>query len=97
MLLPSTSHRYDTLEADMPLQNRAHFTALASGFEIGESSAAAVTKQPILDVATVDATLGRLVSREVGYRIEVFWDDIVGDMEERAPTTVKGLSQRVID
>ncbi|GKE62684.1 hypothetical protein Tco_1513051 [Tanacetum coccineum] len=97
MFLPSTSHKDDTLEADMPLQNRARFTALASGFEIGESSPAAAAKQPVLDVATVDATLGRLVSREVGYGIDVVWDDMVGDMEERAPTTVEGLSQRVTD
>ncbi|GKG32841.1 hypothetical protein Tco_0430351, partial [Tanacetum coccineum] len=39
LLLPSTSHRDDTPEADMPLRKRARFTASASGFEVGESSA----------------------------------------------------------
>nr|GFA69970.1 hypothetical protein [Tanacetum cinerariifolium] len=39
----------------------------------------------------------RLVSKEVVYGIKDVWDDMVGDMEERAPTTVEGLSQRVID
>ncbi|GKC49389.1 hypothetical protein Tco_1072134 [Tanacetum coccineum] len=73
------------------------FTTPASGFEVGESLAAAAARQPVLDVATVDATLGRLVSREVGYGIEDVWDDMVGDMEERAPTTIEGLSQRVTD
>ncbi|GKE03168.1 hypothetical protein Tco_1395186 [Tanacetum coccineum] len=57
MLLPSTSHRYDTLEADMPLQKRARFTASTGRFE----------------------------------------DGMVRDIEERAPTTVEGLSQRVTD
>ncbi|GKG61592.1 hypothetical protein Tco_0621301, partial [Tanacetum coccineum] len=50
-----------------------------------------------LGVATVDATPRRLVSKEVGYRIEDVWDDMVRDMEERAPTIVKSLSQRVTD
>ncbi|GJU55289.1 putative reverse transcriptase domain-containing protein [Tanacetum coccineum] len=52
---------------------------------------------PLLDVATVDVILRCLVSREVGYGIRDVWDDMVRDMEERAPTTVKGLSQRVTD
>ncbi|GKF79063.1 hypothetical protein Tco_0234631, partial [Tanacetum coccineum] len=60
-------------------------------------SLAAAARQPVLDVATVDATPGRLVSGEVGYGIEDVWDDMVGDMKERAPTTIEGLSQRVID
>ncbi|GJQ95637.1 putative reverse transcriptase domain-containing protein [Tanacetum coccineum] len=34
---------------------------------------------------------------EIGYGIEDVWDDMVGDTKERAPTTVKGLSQRVTD
>ncbi|GJS16300.1 hypothetical protein Tco_0410772 [Tanacetum coccineum] len=66
LLLPSTSHKYDTPEADMPLRKRAHFPTPASRFE-------------------------------VGYGIRDVWDDMVRDMEERAPTTVKGLSQRVTD
>ncbi|GJW52109.1 hypothetical protein Tco_0093460 [Tanacetum coccineum] len=72
--LPSTSHKYDTPEADMPLRKRAHFPTPASRFEVEESSTAVV-----------------------GYGIRDVWDDMVRDMEERAPTTVKGLSQRVTD
>ncbi|GJV24033.1 hypothetical protein Tco_1376728 [Tanacetum coccineum] len=64
---------------------------------VGESSAVAAARYPVLGVATVDATLRYLVSREVGYGIEDVWDDMVGDMEERAPTTVEGLSLRVTD
>ncbi|GKD93899.1 hypothetical protein Tco_1373736, partial [Tanacetum coccineum] len=97
LLLPSTTHRDDIPEADMPLQKRAHFTALASRFEVGKSSVVVAARQPGLDVDTMDATLGRPMSREVGYGIEDVWDDMVGDMEERARTTVEGLSQRVTD
>ncbi|GKB25070.1 hypothetical protein Tco_0864471 [Tanacetum coccineum] len=77
-----------------PLTLLARFTALTFGFKIGESSPAAAAKQPVLDVATVDATLGHIVSREVGYGIDVVWDDMVGDMEERAPTTDDRALQR---
>ncbi|GJY22107.1 putative reverse transcriptase domain-containing protein, partial [Tanacetum coccineum] len=41
LLVPSTTHRDDLLEADMPLRKRAHFTALTSRFEVEESSSAA--------------------------------------------------------
>ncbi|GJW92116.1 putative reverse transcriptase domain-containing protein [Tanacetum coccineum] len=70
LLLPSTTYRDDIPKVDMPLQNRSHFFAPASRFEVKESSAAAVTRHV---------------------------DDMVGDMEERALTTVEGLSQRVTD
>ncbi|GKA19831.1 hypothetical protein Tco_0699746 [Tanacetum coccineum] len=53
-------------------------------FKVGESSAAAVARQRGLDVATVDATPRRPMSTEVGYGIEDVWDDMVGDMEEKA-------------
>ncbi|GKC24152.1 putative reverse transcriptase domain-containing protein [Tanacetum coccineum] len=48
-------------------------------------------------VDTVDATAGRLMSREVGYMITDVLDDMVGDIEGRAPTTLEDLSQRVTD
>ncbi|GKE18286.1 hypothetical protein Tco_1425863 [Tanacetum coccineum] len=95
LLLPSTTHRDDIHEADMPLRKRAHFTVPTGRFEVGESSPVAAARQHGLDVATVDATPRRPMSREVGYGIEDVWDDMVGDMEERAHTTIKGLSQRV--
>ncbi|GKE02513.1 hypothetical protein Tco_1390496 [Tanacetum coccineum] len=97
LLLPSTTHIDDIPEADMSLRNRARFTTPASGFEVGESSAAAAARQAGLDVATVDVTPRRQISREFGYGIEDVWDDMVRDIEERVSTTVKGLSQRVTD
>nr|GEX70561.1 hypothetical protein [Tanacetum cinerariifolium] len=97
LLLLSTSHIDDLPEADMPLRKRARFTVLTFGFKVRKSSTTAAARQPGLDVAIVDATARRLVSREVAYGIEDVWDDKVGDMKERAPTTVEGLSQRVTD
>ncbi|GJX39673.1 hypothetical protein Tco_0252976 [Tanacetum coccineum] len=97
LLLPSTTHEDDIPEVDIPLQKRARFTAPASGFKVRETSATAAARQPGLDIATVDATPRRPMSREVGYGIKDVWYDMVGDMEERAPTTIEGLSQRVTD
>nr|GEX64052.1 hypothetical protein [Tanacetum cinerariifolium] len=45
LLLPSTTHRDDLPEADIPFQKRACFTAPTSRFEVGESSSAAVARQ----------------------------------------------------
>ncbi|GJX38401.1 retrovirus-related pol polyprotein from transposon TNT 1-94 [Tanacetum coccineum] len=93
LLLPSTSHIDDLPEAEMPLWKRDRFTAPTGRFEVGESSAAAAARQPGLDVATMDVTPGRPMSREVGYGIKDVWDDMVWDKEERAPT-MEALSQR---
>ncbi|GJU99620.1 hypothetical protein Tco_1328891 [Tanacetum coccineum] len=46
LLLPSTSHRTDIPEAEMPPRKRACFTTPAPGLEIGGSSAAGVARQP---------------------------------------------------
>ncbi|GKF00080.1 hypothetical protein Tco_0023430, partial [Tanacetum coccineum] len=45
-LLPSTSHRTDIHEAEMPPRKRACFATPALGLEIGESSAAGAARQP---------------------------------------------------
>ncbi|GJS89819.1 hypothetical protein Tco_1120018 [Tanacetum coccineum] len=45
MLLPSTTHRDDIPEADMPLRKRARFTAPTRRFMVGESSAAVAARQ----------------------------------------------------
>ncbi|GKD58844.1 hypothetical protein Tco_1296353, partial [Tanacetum coccineum] len=44
-LLPSTAHRDDIPEADMPLRKRARFTTPTSRFEVGESSTVAAARQ----------------------------------------------------
>nr|GEW91533.1 putative reverse transcriptase domain-containing protein [Tanacetum cinerariifolium] len=44
--IPSTSHRAEIPEADLPPQNRLLLTAPRPGCEVGESSAAAAARQP---------------------------------------------------
>nr|GEU79758.1 hypothetical protein [Tanacetum cinerariifolium] len=64
LLIPSTFYKTDIPEAEMPPQKRACFTTLASGFEVGESSAAGAARQPSLDVAIMDATAICHMSKE---------------------------------
>ncbi|GKC12760.1 hypothetical protein Tco_1009542 [Tanacetum coccineum] len=106
LLLLTTNHREDVPGANVPPQKRLCLTAPAPRFEVGDSSAAVAARQPGLDVThatdysfvnTMDVTPGRPMSREVGYGITDVWDDMVGDMEGRAPTTLEELSQRVTD
>ncbi|GJW87835.1 hypothetical protein Tco_0163175 [Tanacetum coccineum] len=40
---------------------------------------------------------GRRMSRELGYGIRDTWDDLVGAIQEIAPTTLEGVNQRVIE
>ncbi|GJU61371.1 hypothetical protein Tco_1243206 [Tanacetum coccineum] len=46
-------------------------------------------------VDRVDVTPGRPMSRELDYGIIDTWDDLVGAIEEIAPTTLEGVNQRV--
>ncbi|GKC33468.1 hypothetical protein Tco_1040762 [Tanacetum coccineum] len=94
LLLPAIDRRDDIPEADLPPQNRLSLIAPTPRYKVGESSAVVAARQPGLDVAAMDATAGRPMSKEVIYRIENVWDDMVGDIEERAPT-LEDLSQRV--
>ncbi|GKD25101.1 hypothetical protein Tco_1231315 [Tanacetum coccineum] len=105
LLLPATDRREDVSEADIPLRKRLCLTAPTLRFEVGESSAAAA-RRPGLDVThatdygfidTVVATPGCPMTREVGYGIIDVYDDMVGDMEETAPTTLEAVNQRVAD
>ncbi|GJU01327.1 hypothetical protein Tco_1111665 [Tanacetum coccineum] len=104
--LPAIDHVPLAKRADVLPRKRLCLTALAPRFKVRESSAAAAARQPGLDVVhatdysfvdTVDAIPGRPISREVGYKITDVWNDMVGDMEGRAPTTFEELRQRVTD
>ncbi|GJZ98375.1 hypothetical protein Tco_0670828 [Tanacetum coccineum] len=92
LLLLATDRKEDVPEADVPPRKRLCLTAPAPRFEVGESLAAAAARQPGLDVATMDATPVCHMSREAGYGITDVWDDMVGDMEGRALTTLEELS-----
>ncbi|GKC80625.1 hypothetical protein Tco_1131399 [Tanacetum coccineum] len=48
-------------------------------------------------VDMVDVAPGHLMSRELDYGITDTWDDLVGAIDEIAPTTLEGVNQRVID
>ncbi|GKF26007.1 hypothetical protein Tco_0081901, partial [Tanacetum coccineum] len=45
----------------------------------------------------LDTAPGRQTSRELGYGITDTWDDLVGAIQEIAPTTLEGVNQRVIE
>ncbi|GKB87678.1 hypothetical protein Tco_0959950 [Tanacetum coccineum] len=83
-LLPSTTHRDDIPKVDMPLWKRARFSALASRFEVRESSTAAAARQfahaltsssDYGSIDTVDASICASESRSmiiVGERGDTF-------------------------
>ncbi|GJS97793.1 hypothetical protein Tco_0804761 [Tanacetum coccineum] len=81
-------------------------TTPGPGCEVGESSAAGAARQFGPTTAEADlygftdmleAAPGRQMSRELGYGIRDTWDDLVGAIQEIAPTTLEGVNQRVIE
>ncbi|GJS31713.1 hypothetical protein Tco_0492333 [Tanacetum coccineum] len=66
-------------ESCLPLRKRLRFAAPTPNHEVGESSAAGAARQD-----------GPAVAREDPYS-----DDLVGAIEEIAPTTLEGVNQRV--
>ncbi|GKB27527.1 hypothetical protein Tco_0866928 [Tanacetum coccineum] len=76
LLLPSTAHRDYIPEADILLWKRDHFFAPASGFEVGESSAAIV----------VTRQAGHALTSRVDYGFIDTIDAIIRAFESRAMT-----------
>ncbi|GJR87221.1 hypothetical protein Tco_0211232 [Tanacetum coccineum] len=75
---------------------------------VGESSAGDAARQVGPTTVVVEADLygfadmldaapGRQTSRELGYGITDTWDDLVGAIQEIAPTTLEGVNQRVTE
>ncbi|GKG32003.1 hypothetical protein Tco_0426953, partial [Tanacetum coccineum] len=104
--LPSPVHETEMPEICLPLRKRPRRTTPGLGYEVGESSAAGVTRQVRPTIAEadlygfadmLDAAPGRRMSRELGYRITDTWDNLVGAIQEIAPTTLEGVNQRVIE
>ncbi|GJS22688.1 hypothetical protein Tco_0451320 [Tanacetum coccineum] len=102
---PPNSPTY-MLEIGLPLRKRPCRTTPGPGYEVGESSAAGTARQvgPATARADLygfadmlDAAPGRQTSRELGYGITDTWDDLVGAIQEIAPTTLEGVNQRVIE
>nr|GEV04674.1 putative reverse transcriptase domain-containing protein [Tanacetum cinerariifolium] len=92
-LLPSTSRRTNTLEADMPPRKRACLTTPALGFKIGENSAAGTTRKP----GPTEFDLRRYRVEQAGYGITNTWDEIVDTLMKIAPTTLEGVNERVTE
>ncbi|GJW53290.1 hypothetical protein Tco_0097375 [Tanacetum coccineum] len=104
--LPSPVHETEIPEIYLPLCKRPCRTAPTPRYEVRESSAVGVARQDGPAVARadlygfvdiVDAALGCLMSSELGYGITDTWDDLVGAIQEIAPTTLDGVNQRVTE
>ncbi|GKF79059.1 hypothetical protein Tco_0234627, partial [Tanacetum coccineum] len=104
--LPSPIHETEIPEIYLPLRKRPRHTTPGPGYEVGESSAAGAARQfrPTTAEADLygfadmlDTALGRQTSKELGYGITDRWDDLVGAIQEIAPTTLEGVNQRVIE
>nr|GEZ40638.1 hypothetical protein [Tanacetum cinerariifolium] len=92
-LLPSTSHRTDIPEADMPPRKRACLTTPAPGFDIRESSTAGDSRQP----GPTESDLRKCRIEQAGYGITDTWDEIVDMMMEIALTTLEVVNERVTE
>ncbi|GKB22778.1 hypothetical protein Tco_0862179 [Tanacetum coccineum] len=84
MLLPSTTHRDDLPEMDMPLRKIARFTTPTGRFEVGESSSAAAARQA-----------GHTLAHTVDYRFIDTMDASIRASESRAMTAVGVVNERV--
>ncbi|GJU23345.1 hypothetical protein Tco_1156687 [Tanacetum coccineum] len=82
--LPSQIHETEIPEMWLPLRKRLCRTTPGPGCEVGESS-------------QLGHTMELRMSRELGYGIRDTWDDLVGAIQEIAPTTLEGVNQRVIE
>ncbi|GKF43009.1 hypothetical protein Tco_0126351, partial [Tanacetum coccineum] len=105
-VLPSPIHETEIPEICLPLRKRPCRTALTPGYEVRESSAVGAARQdgPAVAMADlygfvdmVDAAPGRLMSSKLDYGITDTWDDLVGAIQEIAPTTLEGVNQRVTE
>ncbi|GJX03238.1 hypothetical protein Tco_0189154 [Tanacetum coccineum] len=81
---PSTSRRADIPEADTPPQKRLLLTTPRPGSEVGESSAAAATRQP-----------GPIMAHRVDYSLVDTMDTRFRDIERRMMTALEMVYRRV--
>ncbi|GKF26087.1 hypothetical protein Tco_0081981, partial [Tanacetum coccineum] len=104
--LSSPIHETEMPEICLPLRKRPCRTTPGPRYEVGESLAAGTARQfgPATAradlygfVDMLDAVPGRQMSRELGYGITDTWDDLVGAIQEIAPTTLEGVNQRVTE
>nr|GEW94793.1 hypothetical protein [Tanacetum cinerariifolium] len=102
--LRGRAEREEIPEVDLTLRKRL-YTAHTGTYEQGESSAAADARlwEPVKDdlyrfMDTVERGEGSTpAAMEFGYGITDTWYDLVGAIQETAPTTVEGVNQRVTE
>ncbi|GJZ31880.1 hypothetical protein Tco_0576927 [Tanacetum coccineum] len=87
--LPSPIHETEMPEICLPLRKRPRRTTT-----VGPTTAEA-DLYGFADM--LDAALGCQTSKELGYGITDIWDDLVGVIQEIAPTTLEGVNQRVTE
>ncbi|GJZ03803.1 hypothetical protein Tco_0537078, partial [Tanacetum coccineum] len=101
--IPSPPLPIPSQPPNSPTYRPCHTTP-GPGYEVEESSAAGAARQVRPTTARadlygfadmLDAAPGRQTSRELGYGITDTWDDLVGAIQEIAPTTLEGVNQRV--
>ncbi|GJZ12190.1 hypothetical protein Tco_0546949 [Tanacetum coccineum] len=90
---PDIPIHIETPESCLPLRKRLHFASPTPSYEVGESSAAGAARQDRPAITRDDPY--SITSRELDYGITDTWDDLVGAIEEIAPTTLEGVNQRV--
>nr|GFB62404.1 hypothetical protein [Tanacetum cinerariifolium] len=98
------AEREEIPKVDLPLRKRLCTTHTGT-YELGESSAATASRlrEPVRDdlyrfVDIVERGEGSTpAAREVGYGITDTWDDLVGAIQEIAPTTIERVNQRVTE
>ncbi|GJR03901.1 hypothetical protein Tco_0526885 [Tanacetum coccineum] len=81
---PNSPTHIEIPESCLPLRKRVRFASPTPSREVGESSAA-VPPRCIDGLGSLD------------YGITDTWDDLVGAIDEIAPTTLEGVNQRVTD
>ncbi|GKF58324.1 hypothetical protein Tco_0171861, partial [Tanacetum coccineum] len=101
---PDSPTHIEIPESCLPLWKRVRFASPTPSHEVGESSAAGAARQdrPTLAredlygfVDMVDVPPRCSTSRELDYGITDTWDDLVGTIDEIAPTTLEGVNQRI--
>ncbi|GKA68299.1 hypothetical protein Tco_0768216 [Tanacetum coccineum] len=102
LFIPPVDRREDTSEAELPPRKRLCLTALTSRYEVAESSTAAPRPTGGYGadygfISTVDAEVRRQRAEEVGYGIRDVWVDLAETVGEVAPTTLKGVNDRVTE
>ncbi|GKB63876.1 hypothetical protein Tco_0920062 [Tanacetum coccineum] len=87
-LPPNSPTHIEIPESCLPLRKRVRFASPTPSHEVGESLPAGAARQDRPAIAREDPY-------SLDYGITDTWDDLVGAIDKIAPTTLKGVNQRV--